>query len=147
MNWRRRRWLALSGAVIALTVGIAASVGAAAGGSDSGLSCPAGTKLMGQIADYDETGPIDGFDTPEQALANLVSKAYPGMPRGQFKKVSSDSSKAEFESDLATSSVIEVDRLVPQPGQVQLTVQESGTEWVVSEFAICESNARRWAAR
>lgn len=144
---RRRRWRASVGIAIAAAIGVAASVNAAAGTSKRELSCPAGTPAMVQKATYSNTGPVEGFDSPEEAVDYFVTTVYPGMPPGQFKSVGTDRGKVELASDHAHASAIELDRLVPNSEQTELVLSESGTDWVLEEFAICESNARRWATR
>ncbi|HEX2039803.1 MAG TPA: hypothetical protein VHF47_08745 [Acidimicrobiales bacterium] len=133
---------------VAAPIVVAASVGAATGSSNGGgLACPAGTKAMVQHATYDRTQDIEGFDSPEEAVEHLVSTAYPGMGRGQFRKVASGNGEARLESASARSTVVELDRLVPNATMTELVPTENGTAWVVEEFEICESDARRWAAR
>ena len=146
---RRLRRLAVFAAVIvaitAAAVVASASPDASRTAQADRLRCPANSKLMQAIADYDESRPIDGFDTPEEALENLRRTAYPKMPPGQFRRAAASGDRVLFESDVASSVIREVDLRRRPAADAPVIVEESGTEWVVQDFTICESDARRWA--
>lgn len=146
---RRHRWVA---GVASLLLGggawVAATADADPRGDTVGVQsrnevrrCPAGTPVITGIADYDDSRPIAGAATPEQALEFWLSRAYPNAPRGQFKKRAIDDRRTLFEQEDASALLQRI-----QDRQV-LPIAQREESWVVRDFVLCQKTAERWVAR
>jgi hypothetical protein len=146
MAWIKRNGLRVAGAVVSAALIVVVSLAAVnVSNAQGGLSCPAGTAVMETVADYDETQPIQGFDTPEEAVEFLRSKAYPRMPRAATERRSTQADRVVLASDHFESDLREVDLHRRPSADGQEVVEEDGTRWVVERFRLCDANARTWA--